>query len=80
MAELAREAIGVQDASNLSGVAHGFARAMSRLRALLEAEGWPGQENYHHHPIAVLWVDKLQSLTGVNFERAWRWALDNGGR
>lgn len=35
MKDLAREALAVQDACNLSGVAHGFARALGELRTLL---------------------------------------------
>lgn len=65
MADLAREALNVQDACNLSGVAHGFSRAISRLRALLEAEGKGGTDNVNEHPICQLWADKIASLAGV---------------
>jgi hypothetical protein len=58
--ELAREALAVQDACNLSGVAHGFARAMADLCALV-----PGTDARNAHPIAVLWADKIAHLTGT---------------
>jgi hypothetical protein len=65
MADLAREALAVQDACNLSGVVHGFSRSISRLRALLEAEGKGGTDAVNGHPICQLWADKIASLAGV---------------
>ncbi|MDP2607245.1 MAG: hypothetical protein Q8S00_32310 [Deltaproteobacteria bacterium] len=60
LAELAREAFAVQDACNLSGVAHGFARAMADLCDLgLDTD------TRNHHPIAILWADKIAHLTGT---------------
>jgi len=58
--ELAREAYEVQDACNLSGVAHGFARALSDLRAHTS-----GTDETNTHPIAQLWADKIAHLTGT---------------
>jgi hypothetical protein len=60
MKELAREALAVQDACNLSGVAHGFARAMSDL-----CEHGLDTDARNHHPIAILWADKIAHLTGT---------------
>lgn len=59
--QLAQDALNVQDACNLSGVAQGFARAMLDLRALPECTGtdWANR-----HPVAILWSDKIASLTG----------------
>ncbi len=58
--ELARDALAVQDACNLSGVAHGFARAMSALCALdLDTDA------RNRHPIAIVWADKIAHLTGT---------------
>lgn len=58
--ELARNALRVQDACNLSGVAHGFARAMGALCDLgLDTDA------KNHHPIAILWADKIAHLTGT---------------
>ena len=62
--ELSKEALQVQDACNLSGVVHGFSRAMTDLRELSRQEGWEGTDNLNSHPIAVLWSSKIASLTG----------------
>ena len=57
--DLAREAIQVQDACNLSGVAHGFSKAMSDLRSMgLDSSACA------QHPITLVWIDKLASLSG----------------
>lgn len=60
LAQLAREALNVQDACNLCGVAHGFARAMSDLDAYTRST-----DERNTHPIAVLWADKIAQLTGT---------------
>lgn len=69
MADLANEAIRVQDACNLSGVVLGFGRAVCRLRALLEAEGRGSTEDVNTHPICVLWADKIADLARLPWER-----------
>jgi hypothetical protein len=63
--ELAQESLDVQNASNLSGVVHGFSRAITDLRAHLESE--PGFSTYklNVHPICQLWSDKIASLTNT---------------
>ena len=60
LVELAQEALHVQDACNLSGVAHGFSRAMSDLCKHVENTG-----ARNTHPIAILWADKIAHLTGT---------------
>ena len=55
---LAKEAISVQDACNLSGVIHAFSRAMTDLREITGTM-------VNHHPIAIVWADKVASLTGI---------------
>lgn len=60
LTELAQEAMDVQNACNLSGVALGFGRAMIDLRHIVN-----GMINTH--PIAVLWSDKIASLTGTQY-------------
>lgn len=62
---LALEALAVQDASNLSGVVHGFGRALSDLRRHLEAEPGFGTDRLNQHPVAVVWADKVASLVGT---------------
>ena len=74
MADLAREALLVQDACNLSGVVLGFGRAVVRLRAILEVEGTISTEAVNRHPICVLWANKIESLTGSGFSLAYGWA------
>ena len=62
--ELAREALQVQDACNLTGVANGFARAMVDLR-----EHFPERSSYHGNPIVRVWIDKLADLAGASLDR-----------
>lgn len=61
--QLAREALEVQDACNLSGVARGFVRAIDAIR-----ETYPSNGVYHYHPIIKLWADKIAHLTGTQFD------------
>lgn len=72
MKELATEALDVQDASVLSGVVHGFSRAIKRLRELLPNVG---TDEINRHPVAVMWGDKIKSLTGDDFTSAYEWVL-----
>ncbi len=58
--ELAQEVLNVQDACNLSGVAHGFARAMGDLR-----EHTSGTSERNTHTISKLWADKIAHLAGT---------------
>lgn len=58
--QLAQDALDVQSACNLSGVAHGYSRAMTDL-----GEHVSGTDAKNSHPIAVLWADKIASLTGI---------------
>jgi len=60
--ELAKEALEVQDACNLSGVVHGFSRAITDLR---KACPHLGTDELNHHPICILWADKIAHLTGT---------------
>ncbi len=57
-----RESYQVQDACNLSGVVHSFAAMMAKIlaesRARKKGTDWANQ-----HPIAVLFADKIASLT-----------------
>lgn len=62
LAELAQEAIEIQDACNLSGLVFGWARCMERFNQLLPGIGTDARNK---HPIHYLWSDKLASLTGA---------------
>lgn len=62
LAQLAREAIDIQSACNLSGLVHGWSRSARRLRELLKTAG---TDEINHHPVNQLWADKLYDLTGM---------------
>lgn len=65
--EAARAAIVVQDAVNLSGVAHSFAEAMSAIWEEAHTQG-QGTEWVNTHPIVTLFLDKLADLNNARFE------------
>lgn len=78
--DLAREALDVQDACNLSGVVHAFSRCMTELRVILEAEGKFSTDKLNTHPIAIMYSSKIASLTGSEdkFSHAYNWVCDQG--
>ena len=57
--ELAQEAIGVQDACNLSGLVHGWSKAITELR---EQCPGAGTDTINTHPINVMWASKCRDL------------------
>lgn len=57
--QLAREAINIQDASNLSGLVHGWGWAITQLREVMPLAS---TETINRHPISKLWAYKLYSL------------------
>lgn len=61
LADAARDALQVQDACNLSGVARAFVRAIDALHAA----GIRDTDERNRHPVAVLFAHKLASLAGV---------------
>lgn len=71
--ELAKEALDVQDACNLSGVVHAFSRAMTDLGQHVQ-----GTEARNRHPVAILYASKIASLTGCEdsapYWDAYNWA------
>lgn len=78
--ELAKTAVTVQDAVNLSGIVYSYADTLKRLRVLI-----PGKDTefYNTHPLAVLYSSKIESLTGSTiaskFSDAYNWACDLTG-
>jgi hypothetical protein len=77
--KLAQDALDVQDACNLSGVVHGFSRAMTALRDTKPMS----TTELNTHPVAILWADKIAQLTntqtigGAGYSRitaAYKWA------
>ena len=74
--DLIREALAVQDACNLSGVVHSFARSISRLWQLERAKQaidptyQYSTETINKHVVALLFADKIVSLTGTQFDNS----------
>jgi hypothetical protein len=58
--ELAKEALDVQNACNLCGVAQTFARVMIDL-----GKHCSGTDERNTHPITIVWLDKLNSLARI---------------
>lgn len=56
--KLARRALDIQDACNLTALAQGFAPDMLELRRLVGSE-------IATHPITIIWLDKMNSLAGI---------------
>jgi len=65
LAALAKEALAVQDACNLTGVVHAFSRSVTRLRRAIPGEG---TRTYNTHPIVRVWISKLADLAGINHD------------
>ena len=63
--QLAQDALLVQDACNMSGIALSFGKAMLDLRAALPDKG---TDFYNQHPITVLWASKISSLANAEFD------------
>ena len=57
-----QDSIDVQNAVNLSGVVHSFARVMPKIMAEMR-ENKGSSEYVWHHPISVLYSSKIASLT-----------------
>jgi len=74
----AKQAIFAQDASNLSGVVHSFSELMSDIHSY----SWDrklGTDWCNHHPLVVLFTDKLADLCGIQRELGtaqFSWAYD----
>jgi hypothetical protein len=77
--QIAQEALDVQDACNLSGVVHSFARVMSAL-----SERGLDTRAKNRHPAAVLFANKIADLTGSEhdgaFSVAYAWAQDTAAK
>jgi hypothetical protein len=65
--EAARTAIGVQDAVNLSGVAHSLAEAVSAIWDEAHRQG-QSTEWVNAHPVVTLFLDKLADLNNVGLQ------------
>ena len=77
--ELARDAITVQDASNILGLARSFGlEVLPDLRKALETAGVYGNDAINEHPVTRLWASKLHDLAnmGVSDLPRYRAALE----
>lgn len=77
--DLAKEALQVQDACNLSGVVHGFSRAITELREILrETGGDLSTAAVNQNPICCLWASKIHDLAqmGLSDHERFRIAYD----
>lgn len=80
MKQLAKEALEIQNAVNLSGVIYRFYLALTDIREHLRAEGKESNDNIATHFVSVLYSSKIHSLTGdvgdhCGFQAAYSWAL-----
>lgn len=57
-----QRALVVQDACNLSGVVHSLAEVLPRIR---EEPDCTGTDYVNTHPITIMYVNKLSSLSGA---------------
>lgn len=74
--DLARNALEVQSAVNLSGVVYSFAKDIARLRDLLRIDPQFGTQMVNRHPICVMWCSKLSDLSGAEEYSTMRIAID----
>jgi hypothetical protein len=72
-----KNALEVQDASNLSGVVFQFARDMVQILSEVRAAGG-GTDEVNQHPVARMYAEQIAFLTGagscsdvVNYQRAY---------
>jgi hypothetical protein len=78
--ELAAEALTVQDACNLSGVAHSFGKVLDDLWQHAQAAG-QGTDWVNCHPITRAFVGKLAALSHLqNGDGTYHQVLDLAGQ
>lgn len=58
--DLAKEALEIQNACNTCGLVQRFAKVLIEL-----GECTGGTQERNSHPITILWLDKLNSLAGI---------------
>lgn len=63
-AEICKEALAVQDACNASGVVHTFGDVMSFLISEMIEGKLSGTTAVNRHPVVLLFLDKLNDLSG----------------
>ncbi len=76
------DALDCQDACNLSGLVHTLSGHMQAIREEVTADGG-GTDEVNRHPVVQLFLSKLVSLTGGEFEpgdEAWQTCYERAGR
>ena len=63
--QAAADALCVQNAVNLSGVIHAFARAMEAVVDDCRSKG-QGTDDYKKHPVVLMFLDKITDMTHWN--------------
>lgn len=76
LAELAKEALEIQDGSNVGGLVLGWGRAIVELRQRLAERGITNTAEVNQHSINKLWADKLHDLTRTREALALSAAMD----
>lgn len=78
LAQLAKEAIEIQDACNPLGLTKAYARAIQELYEIHNRQ--IGTDDLNHHPINKMWIHKLASLAYIDiavsdntFSEAYSW-------
>lgn len=73
LARIAKNALDVQSACNLSGVVFSFAKDMRTLCDLQHSGAnviEPGTVNRNRHPICILYATQISHLVGASFDHA----------
>ncbi len=71
--DLAKDALFVANACNLTGVVHSFSRAMTDLRALYPNEG---SRFFNEHPISIMYSQAISNITGSDSFTAYSQAYE----
>ena len=85
--ELAQDALFVQGASNLSGIAISFADVVVNVKRNIESDMKTGSRTgkhygYSNHPVIVLWVTQFAHLAGTGltdsdvYDDAYQWCAE----
>jgi hypothetical protein len=74
MAQLAQEAIDIQNACNIMGISKSFAKVVQEVRDLIEVDrkknpvSFTRHENVNSHPVVRLWASKIHDMCSVSIE------------
>jgi|688.fasta_scaffold03312_65 hypothetical protein len=69
--QLAKDAIQVQDASNLVAVVNGMGRMLVDLKTIIEQSGMVADTpTMSEHPITKMWASKIHDLARMGFSES----------